>query len=92
MAHDTVELPAAVYDNKDKQLAEVRLNGHNISPGGPFGRSGSMRSFRLVSGDLWDYWNVQSVLTLRDDDGREARIRIYALPAEDASFGFIEFV
>jgi hypothetical protein len=89
---DSVELPATVYDTKDKPLAQVRLNGHNIAPGGPFGRSGSMRSFRLVQGDLWDHWNNQITLTMRDDDGRESLIRVYALPAEEDSFGFIEFV
>jgi hypothetical protein len=89
---DELELPATVYDTKNKPLAQVSLNGHNIAAGGLFGRSGSMRSFRLVTGDLWDYWNNQATLTLRDNDGRESLIRVYALPAEEDSFGFIEFV
>jgi len=89
---NSAEIPAIVYDNKNKPLAMVSLNGHNIAPGGPLGLAGSMRSFRLLKGDLWEYWNQQTVLLMRDNDGRESSVRIFALPAEAESSGFIEFV
>jgi hypothetical protein len=89
---NNTEIPAIVYDNKNKPLATVSLNGHNIAPGGPLGRAGSMRSFRLLEGELWESWNQQTVLLMRDNDGHESAVRIFALPAEAESSGFIEFV
>ena len=73
-------------------MARIALNGYNIDSGGALGMSGAMRSFRIIKGDLWDQWNNQETLIIRGDDQTEARIRIAALPAEDDSFGFVEFV
>lgn len=56
------------------------------------GMSGAMRSFRLIKGDLWDQWNNQEILLVRGDNHPDAQIRIAALPAEDDSLGFVEFV
>lgn len=78
--------------NGKKPVARIALNGYNIESGGPLGMSGAMRSFRIIKGDLWDQWNSQEILLVRGEEHPEARIKIAALPAEDDSFGFVEFV
>ena len=75
-----------------KPIAHISLNGYNIEPGGALGMSGAMRSFRIDRGDLWDQWNTQETLLIRGDAHPEAQIKIAALPAEDDSFGFVEFI
>jgi hypothetical protein len=87
------EIQVSVHQtNGKKPMARIALNGYNIDSGGALGMSGAMRSFRIIKGDLWDQWNNQETLIIRGDDQTEARIRIAALPAEDDSFGFVEFV
>ena len=51
-----------------------------------------MRSFTIVSGDLWEQWDVQMPLQLQDDTGKSSNIRIAALPVEDDGYGLIEFL
>ena len=68
------------------------LNGYNIKSGGAFPNSGAMRSFKVVEGDLWHVWNVQQIVTLRDEAGQESKIRIAAFPAEEGASGFVEFI
>ena len=84
-----------VYDPQSRRLvAKVHLNGHNIEPGGPLGQAGAMRSFTIVEGSVFAHWAAQHPLILKQvkDDGREAPIRIAALPAEQGESGFIEFL
>lgn len=73
-------------------VASVVLNGYNICGEGPLGKQGSMRSFTIVSGDLWEQWDVQMALQLQDDTGKSSNIRIAALPVEDDGYGLIEFL
>lgn len=75
-----------------KLIAQVYLNGYAIEPGGPLGRSGAMRSFTLLKGSLRDQWAFQQLLILRSESGREATIRIAALPIEEGEAGFVEFL
>ncbi|MBK9050340.1 MAG: hypothetical protein IPL78_05275 [Chloroflexi bacterium] len=92
MSHKN-EIQVSVHQtNGKKPVARIALNGYNIDSGGALGMSGAMRSFRIIKGDLWDQWNNQEMLTIRDDEQSEAQIRIAALPAEDDSFGFVEFI
>lgn len=82
-----------VHDTKkNKLVAHIILNGRNLEAGGPLGYSGAMRSFKVIQGDLWDFWNRQAILIIRDEDGREARIKVAALPLEKEAVGFVEFV
>lgn len=75
-----------------KQLAQVVLNGYNIAAGGAFGHNGAMRSFKVVDGDLWSAWSDQATLLARIHSGKEARVKVAAMPAEEDSFGLMEFV
>lgn len=75
-----------------EQLAEISLNGHSIRSGGPLGNSGAMRSFKIVDGDLWTQWERQVILIIRAGKGKEARVRVAAMPVELGGLGFIEFV
>ena len=86
------ELIATVHDIRKKKIARIALNGYNITAGGPLGRSGSMRSFRFIEGDLWDQWVEQHAITLHAEDGTTIDARVAAFPAEKDSFGFIEFL
>lgn len=84
---------AVIYNNLDgKKLARVILNGYNIAAGGPLGRTGVMRSFKIVEGTLWDEWNLGHPLRLKAEDGREATARIAAHPVEAGATGLIEFL
>jgi hypothetical protein len=83
----------AVLDPQtNRKLARVYLNGHVIQAGGPLGQAGAMRSFTLLEGSLRDQWAYQRPLILRKEDGREAAIRIAALPVEEGEVGFVEFL
>ncbi len=73
-------------------IAQIILNGYNIEQDESFGALGTMRSFKIVQGDLWTEWHNQTAVMLADAQGQEAIIRIAALPVEDDSFGLIEFV
>jgi len=75
-----------------KPIAQVYLNGHRIESGGPLGQSGAMRSFTFLKGSLREQWAAQQQLVLRKADGREAPVRIAALPVEEGESGFIEFL
>ncbi len=77
---------------RNKVVAQVVLNGYGIKSGHLLREHGAMRSFKIVKGDLWDYWNVQTPLTIRANDGQQATIKIAALPTDDDSFGLIEFL
>ena len=82
-----------VYSKTSKKpIAHVVLNGYNISAAESLGKQGAMRSFSVNSGDLWDPWSLQESLLLHDENGREAPIKIAALPAEEDGFGLIEFL
>jgi len=83
----------AVLDPQtNRKLASVYLNGHVIQAGGPLGQAGAMRSFTLLEGSLRDQWAYHRPLILRKEDGREAAIRIAALPVEEGEVGFVEFL
>ncbi len=73
-------------------VAKVVLNGYNIEQSNSLGRYGAMCSFKIVDGDLWAEWHTQAQLVLRTQAGKEARIKITALPVEEDSYGLIEFV
>lgn len=74
------------------QVARIALNGYNIQAGNVFGRSGAMRSFKVVSGDLWELWDQQTPVVIQDEHGNRSTIRIFALPAEKHASGFVEFL
>lgn len=78
--------------SQKKALAQVVLNGYNIKRNEAPGSLGAMRSFKIIQGDLWDQWNEQTAVILRDEDGQDVTIRIAALPVDDASFGLLEFI
>ncbi len=86
----TIHHPSAA-----RPVAQIALNGYNIPSGGVFGTSGPMRSFKLLdhahADALRAYWASQTPLLLRDGEGGEATIRIYALPATPDSLGLVEF-
>lgn len=82
-----------VYSKTSKKpIAQIVLNGYNISAAQSLGEQGAMRSFSVDNGDLWDHWARQESLLLHDENGREAPIKIAALPAEEDGFGLIEFL
>jgi len=82
-----------VYSKTSKKpIAHIVLNGYNISASKSLGKQGAMRSFSVNSGDLWDPWSLQEALILHDESGRQAPIKIAALPAEEDGFGLIEFL
>lgn len=83
----------SVYTSQAKKpIASIVLNGYNIAAGGPLGRTGAMRSFKVISGDLWDSWNRQETLSLQSDNGEQATIKIAALPVEIDGAGLVEFL
>jgi hypothetical protein len=75
-----------------KPVAKVVLNGYNIEKDATFGKHGSMCSFRVVDGDLWDTWNAQLLLTLRAPNGKEAVVKVAAMPVDEESYGLLEFL
>ena len=83
-----------VYEmnNKVTPVAKIALNGYNITAGGIFGRAGAMRSFKVVEGSVWSYWQRQEALRARDAEGNESTLRIFAAPAEAGATGFVEFL
>ena len=82
-----------VYSKASKKpIAQIVLNGYNISATESLGQQGAMRSFSVDDGDLWDHWSRQDTLLLHDEKGRETPIKIAALPAEEDGFGLIEFL
>ena len=82
-----------VRHNANQELvATVMLNGYNITGEGPLGQQGVIRSFKVVQGDLFDPWDAQETLRLKDQAGREADIRVAALPVDEDSFGLLEFL
>lgn len=84
---------ATIYDEANgKEIAKIVLNGYNIAAGGPLGKVGAMRSFRIVDGELWDHWSEGRPLTIHAEDGRIADGRVAALPAEEGSAGLMEFL
>ncbi|MBK8433734.1 MAG: hypothetical protein IPL28_21705 [Chloroflexi bacterium] len=90
---ETNNTNAIVYDGESgRKLALIVLNGYNIAAGGPLGKSGAMRSFKILKGNLWDEWSERRSLMVRAEDGRTADARVAALPAEENSSGLIEFI
>ncbi|MCA9973638.1 MAG: hypothetical protein KC425_25670 [Anaerolineales bacterium] len=81
-----------LYNRQEQRVADIVLNGYNISAGGPLGSRGAMRSFKVIEGDLWDQWHAQANLVLRHESGQASDVRIAALPVDDESFGLIEFL
>jgi len=82
-----------VYSKTSKKpIAHIVLNGYNISASASLSKQGAIRSFRVNSGNLWDSWSIQETLILHDENGRQAPIRIAALPAEEDGHGVIEFL
>lgn len=82
-----------VYNQQhSKPLAHVVLNGYHFQGNGPIGKQGSMRSFTIVSGDLWEQWSDQAPVVLHGTDGQQAAVRIAALPVEADGYGLIEFL
>ncbi len=83
-----------VYEinNKATPVAKIALNGYNIMAGGVFGRAGAMRSFKVVEGSVISYWERQEALRVRDSEGNESTLRIFAAPAETGATGFVEFL
>jgi len=82
-----------IYDDQRRGIvAVIQLNGYDIRAGVCTVPHGAMRSFKMVTGDLWDQWNVQAPLILCDDEGVVADIRVAALPAAADSSGLIEFL
>lgn len=82
-----------IYRSSQKQaVAQVVLNGYNINQDESLGSLGSMRSFKIVRGDLWDEWNEQAAILLEDDHGQKITVRVAALPSDAESFGLIEFI
>ncbi len=88
------ELVATIFDRRNRAIARIALNGYNIRAGGPLGISGAMRSFRVLQGadGLWDFWQLQDPFVVMAEDGKSARARVAAYPAEENGFGFIEFL
>ncbi|MBE2224208.1 MAG: hypothetical protein IAF02_21900 [Anaerolineae bacterium] len=90
---DNLTAALDVYGKSTKnRVARISLNGYDIAAGGIFPSTGSMRSFVLVDGDLWDQWNAVESLTLVNEDGTKTTIRVAALPVEDDGYGLIEFL
>ena len=82
-----------VYKSENERpLAKVVLNGYNIESKNALGRHGAMCSFKIIDGDLWDEWQDQAHLVLRTQEGKEATIKVTALPAEEDSYGLLEFI
>ncbi|MFQ5436230.1 MAG: hypothetical protein ACE5FD_15285 [Anaerolineae bacterium] len=79
-------------ENKDEVLARVVLNGYRIQAGIAALPHGTMSSFMITDGDLWDAMTLNEALVLENEDGTEAKVRIAALPVDDDSFGLIEFM
>lgn len=90
--HAAKDLLEVFKTEKQRPLAKVVLNGYNIESKDALGRHGAMCSFKIVDGDLWDEWNAQSQLVLRTIEGKEAAIKVTALPAEEDSYGLLEFL
>lgn len=91
MAQNTNAIPVFIQDKK-RPVASIVLNGYNIAAGGPLGRSGAMRSFKIIKGDLWDSWQSQTPLSLQPKNGEQAIIKIAALPVETDGSGLVEFL
>jgi hypothetical protein len=82
---------ANIFDQESGHiLAEVQLNGRTFEAAGLLGE-GTMRSFKLVRGDLIDQWSCQEEMILRTDDV-ERTVRISTMPAEADAYGLIFFV
>ena len=82
---------ANIFDQESGQvLAEVQLNGRTFEAAGLLGE-GTMRSFKLVRGDLLDQWSCQEEMTLKTADV-ERTVRVSTMPAEAGAYGLIFFV
>lgn len=93
MGNKTKNTTVEVFHLQSKPVAKIMLNGQNIAEGaGALYQAGAMRSFKLVDGDVYEYWRDQTPLTIKDDKGNMTTIRIFALPAEDGEIGFVEYV
>lgn len=79
-------------DQQSPLVARIALNGYSINEGGVFGRSGAMRSFKMVTGSVRRIWLDQTPVIIRDENGLEKKIRIFAAPAEEGAVGFVEFL
>lgn len=91
MADVNVEV-SVFHREETKPVAKFSLNGYNIASGGVFGQSGAMRSFKVLDGDIWEYWERQTPLEIRDEEGRKQSIRVFAAPADEGAMGLVEFL
>lgn len=83
----------AVYDSQNEQpVARIALNGYDIKAGSLLPKTGAMRSFVILEGDLWDSWSSVATLRLRHETGMDVPVRVAALPVEEDSYGLIEFL
>ena len=81
-----------VYDHKAHLLARISMNGYDIKAGGLLPTTGAMRSFVILTGDLWEQWNNYATLTLRNEAGVSLPVRVAALPVEEDGYGLLEFL
>ena len=89
---DSINLLNVHVPGQVTPIAQVTLNGYNIEKNVSLGDLGAIRSFKVISGSLWDFWSTQETLLLRDQKGNEIQIKIAALPTDDNSAGLIEFI
>ena len=73
-------------------IAQVHLNGYSIEAGGPLGISGAMRSFTILEGSVRQHWRSGQPLILFGGDGKQALVKIAALPVEEGEVGIMEFL
>lgn len=96
MAHHS---EATLYDVSGKRkLARVGLNGYKSYTDHPTRTDSDARliwSFTILDGDrdrLEGIWARRQLVMLRTDSGRSAPVTLAAFPADENSFGLIEFV
>ena len=79
-------------ESKEEVLARVVLNGYRIQAGIAALPHGTMSSFMITDGDLWNAMALNEALGLEQEDGTEAKVRSAALPVAEERFGLIEFI
>lgn len=96
MAHHS---EATLYDVSGKRkLARVGLNGYKSYTGHPTRTEERARliwSFTILDGDrdkLEHIWARRQLVMLTTDSGRSVPVTLAAFPADEGSFGLIEFL
>lgn len=72
-------------------IAHIVLNGYQIEQPNSPDQPGSLCSFRIVHGNLWQVWHHQSPLLLQTAVGQQTPIKIMAMPTEHGSYGLLAF-